>query len=337
MKKHANVAVFIPHAGCPHDCSFCNQRSISGTLSAPTPEIAENEIRKGLEMLGNKAKNAQIAFFGGSFTAIDNEYRTALLKAARPYIGNGAFAGIRISTRPDYIDEKILEQLKYYKVNAIELGVQSMDEEVLNANNRGHSAEDVYKASSLIKSYGFSLGHQMMTGLYKSTEEKEMLTAKKLAEIKPNTMRIYPTLTIKGTRLAELYENGEYIPALLENAVGVCAKLLELFTDKAIDVIRLGLHNDESLCSEIIAGPYHPAFRELCENKIMLKKVIVQINEKAIPKGDINIHVAVGAVSKMTGQKRANIEKLRNIGYNAKIMQSEKLAYLQVDIVKPLF
>ncbi|MBR7061045.1 MAG: radical SAM protein [Eubacterium sp.] len=193
MKK-GNISIFVPHLGCPKQCSFCNQKTITGKQNQPTPEDVEKALETALKRRGYEY---EIAFFGGSFTAIDRQYMISLLEAAFPYIENGSVKGIRISTRPDCIDTETLDILKKYGVSSIELGAQSMDDEVLQANLRGHTAKDVENASKLIKEYGFELGLQMMTGLYKDTDEKAIETAKKIIALKPETVRIYPTVVLK--------------------------------------------------------------------------------------------------------------------------------------------
>ena len=199
----ANVSVFVPHNGCPHKCSFCDQRHITGCVSQPTSEDVKATLNIALNSLKEKSKDAEIAFFGGSFTAIDRAYMLELLDSTKEYIDT--FKGIRVSTRPDAIDDEILSILKSYKVTSIELGAQSMVDDVLLSNERGHNVEDVRKASKLIRSYGFSLGLQMMTSLYKSSEEDDIYTAQEFIKLKPDTVRIYPTVVLNNTTLADLY------------------------------------------------------------------------------------------------------------------------------------
>ena len=255
-----------------------------------------------LSLEENKGK---IAFFGGSFTAIDRTYMLSLLDATKKF--RDKFCGIRISTRPDYIDKEILDILKSYGVTSIELGAQSMSDDVLLANDRGHSAESVFKSSELIKNYGFSLGLQMMTGLYKSDIQKDLYTAETFAKINPDTVRIYPTVIMKDTKLAELYLNGEYTPYSLEKSVNLCSKLIELFEKNNIKIIRLGLHYSDSLVNNSYGDNYHPAFKELCENKLFYDKFI----EKAKDFPDLNeiktVVINSKSLSKFLGQKRSNV------------------------------
>ena len=215
--KHSNISIFVPHNGCPNACTFCNQREITGQSYQPVPQDVINAVNIARQY--SDTKNTEIAFFGGSFTAIPRDYMLSLLEAAYPFVKSGEFYGIRLSTRPDCINEEILDILKSHGVTAIELGTQSMCDDVLTANKRGHSALDSVNASLLIKKYGFSLGLQMMTGLYKSSDEKDIYTAHKIADLQPDTVRIYPTIVMRGTELAQLYQNGLYIPQTLETAL----------------------------------------------------------------------------------------------------------------------
>ena len=317
-------------------CSFCDQFKITGRLAQPKEkdidEAIENSKIKKLnsEKLNSEKLNTEklntenlkinegkvfreIAFFGGSFTAIEKNYMENLLACAYKHIKLGEIDGIRISTRPDCIDDDILETLKFYGVTSIELGAQSMVDKVLFFNNRGHSAEDVVKASRLIKKYGFELGLQMMTGLYMSSFEDDLFTAREFIKLSPNTVRIYPTLIMKGTKLEYFYEKGDYNPMGLDCAVELCAKLLCLFNSNNINVIRLGLHSSEGINKNLVAGPWHPAFRELCESKILVNRcidLIKKLNYENIP---ISITVPPRDVSKIIGQKKCGIKKIMGI------------------------
>ncbi len=321
--KHINVALFVPHEGCPHMCSFCNQKTISGSAEKLTKEDIDNAVSIAV-LKEYDRENSEIAFFGGSFTAIDEDYMTYLLECAYPYVKNGMFRGIRCSTRPDAINEKVLGILKRYGVTAIELGAQSMDDGVLAMNDRGHTAEDVVKASEMIKQHGFELGLQMMTGLYGDTDEKTVATAEKIIALRPETVRIYPTVVLEKTRLELLYRNGEYTPQSVENAAEICSELLSMFDASGIRVIRLGLHSGGNVDEGYVAGAYHPAFREICESRIYLKKCQKQIKEKNC-RGSVKIFVNPSEISKMTGQKRSNILFLEQQGIHAKVFPDESL------------
>ena len=276
--------------------------------------------------MGENTRNAEIAFFGGSFTAIDREYMLSLLEAAKPYINS--FKGIRISTRPDYIDDDILILLKKYNVTTIELGAQSMRDEVLAANSRGHSARQVREAFKLIRSYGFNAGLQMMTGLYKATPELDMLTAKEFVKLNPDCVRVYPTVVIKDTELAGLFKSGEYKPYTLEESIDLCADILKLFYDNNIDVIRVGLHYSDSLVKNSLFDNYHPAFKELCESKILFDNVKKQLTDYK----NIRIYVNPASVSKLIGQKRSNIIELNSLGYSVSVDKDPSLLKYEVRV-----
>ena len=248
------------------------------------------------------------------------------------YIDKGLFAGIRISTRPDCINEEILGILKLYGVTSIELGCQSMDDRVLEMNNRGHSAEDVVKSAKLIKEYGLEFGVQMMTGLYGDNDEIAIETAKKLIALSPDTARIYPTVVLENTELERLYKSGQYKPQTIDEAAELCSKLLLMFHENDIKVIRVGLHSGGNVEEGFVAGAYHPAFREICESRIYLRKVLDEINRQAIPKGDITVTVGTSFVSMMSGQKKANSEKLKEMGYNLKIKQDKNMKKYEIEV-----
>lgn len=267
--------------------------------------------------MGENTKYTEIAFFGGSFTAIDRDYMLSLLNATRNYIDK--FKGIRISTRPDCINDEILEILKSYNVTSIELGAQSMDDVVLNANNRGHSALDVIKSSKLIKKYGFSLGLQMMTGLYMSDVQKDIETAKAFIALKPDTVRIYPTVIMKNTDLAKYYLDKTYTPYTHEQSVNLCAKLIVMFENAEIKIIRLGLHYSDSLVTNSYGDNYHPAFKELCESKIFFDKFIGIVNKRDVDKENFKVVINSKSLSKFLGQKKSNYNSLLNMGYRFEI------------------
>lgn len=317
--KHANVAIFVPHNGCPHQCSFCNQRSITGQQTQPDPQDVLAAVQIAKSSMGEQTHGAEIAFFGGSFTAIERGYMCALLQAAAPFVKDHAFAGIRISTRPDAIDDEVLSLLKEYGVTSIELGAQSMDDSVLILNQRGHTAEQVREASKKIQSYGFSLGLQMMTGLYCDTPNGARETARQLAALRPDTVRIYPTITMRGTDLAEKYQSGVYQPMPLEDTVALCADLLDFFEEQQIKVIRLGLHSTPELERDMLAGPWHPAFRELCDSRRIMNRIFAYCKEHRVPQGEITVYVNPACISKAVGQSKSNLKKLRELGYTAQV------------------
>lgn len=328
--KHINVALFVPDEGCPHRCSFCNQKTISGKTKALKIEDIERAVETALSSAD--CNEGEIAFFGGSFTAIDREYMLSLLRKAKEYLDKGLFKGIRISTRPDCISEEILSVLKEYGVTSIELGCQSMSDEVLRLNERGHSAEDVVKSAKLIKEYGFEFGVQMMTGLYGDSDEEAVRTADKLIALRPDTARIYPTVVLENTRLCELYRKGEYKPQTLDEAADLCAKLLLMFHKADIRVIRLGLHSGGNVEEGYVAGAYHPAFREIAESRIYLGKITEAIEKNNIEKGDLEVTVGSRFVSMAAGQKRYNISKLSEMGYRVKLIQNTNYKKYEVSV-----
>ncbi len=314
--KHSNISIFIPHSGCPNLCSFCNQRTISSKEAPPSAAEVSALLREACPKLKDP-QNTEIAFFGGSFTAIPRDYMLSLLEAAKPFLTEYGLAGIRISTRPDRIDEKILTLLKEYGVTSVELGAQSMLDPVLSANGRGHTAEDVRRASAMIKESGFELGLQMMTGLYKSTPDGDRFTAEEIISLKPDTVRIYPTVILEGTRLAELYRSGEYVPVPFDEEAELCAGLLLRFESEGIKVIRLGLHSSEKVGSEAVGGYYHPAFREICMSINFRRELEKRIDSA----GNYTIYVNPGSVSLACGHKKSNIAYFEKKGIKIKIRQ----------------
>lgn len=324
MKK-GNISIFVPHNGCPQQCSFCNQKTITGKQCQPTADDVEKAVQIALK---RKGYTYEIAFFGGSFTAIDRDYMVLLLKTAHKYIDNTRITGIRISTRPDFIDEAVLDILKQYGVTAIELGAQSMDDEVLVANMRGHNAQDVINASKLIKSYGFELGLQMMTGLYMDTDEKAIETAKKIIELEPATVRIYPTVVLKGTHLAKLYDDEVYNPPTVDDAANLCTRLIPMFENAGISIIRLGLHSSEDIKKNMVAGAYHDSFGEIVQSRFMLNRVLKQ------PPANYEIMVNSRSVSKLKGQQKRNIYFLMEQGYNIKVTVNDNVAVDDIKIIR---
>jgi histone acetyltransferase (RNA polymerase elongator complex component) len=308
-KRHV-IPVFVPHLGCPNDCVFCNQRRISGRLLPATPETVRQAVEDA-DFLKDDGTGKQLAFYGGSFTAIPPAEQDALLEAALPFIEKYKNAGIRISTRPDHIDEETLRRLKTRGVATIELGAQSMDDDVLRASGRGHTAADTVNAARLVRESGFELILQMMTGLPDDTPEKAIRTARQLIALRPDGVRIYPTVVIRDTKLHEMWLRGMYREHSVEDAVGLCANLYVLFEEAGIPIIRLGLNPTEELSAgDAIAGAYHPAFGELVLSRVFLNRARVLLAGKGCIK-DVVLGVSPGRISAMTGHKRSNIEALR--------------------------
>ncbi len=310
--KHGNVAVFVPHAGCPHQCAFCNQKRISGTLTPPRGEDVQRLLQQAVDaMRKHRPQQAQIAFFGGSFTAVPRAYMLELLDAAQPFLAE--FSGIRISTRPDAVDDEILAMLRRKGVTAIELGAQSMREEVLLRCGRGHTAQDTRDAAARILDHGFVLGLQMMTGLPGDDDAGALSTARQLLALGPQEMRVYPTLVLRDTPLAEAYTAGQYRPQTLDEAVALGARLLQQIEAAGVRVLRMGLHDDH-LAESVLAGPYHPAFRALCESRLYYENAC-----RAMAAAGGRIHTLIvhpKGVSSLIGQRRENLLALerRNAG-----------------------
>lgn len=315
--KHRNVSLFVPHEGCPHACTFCNQKAISGQTKALTEDEIRLACQTALQSEGYLSQNSEIAFFGGSFTAIPEEKQIFYLESVQEFIGDGKFGSIRISTRPDCISEENLAILKKYNVKNVELGAQSMSDEVLTANKRGHTAAHTENAVRLLRKHGFGVGLQMMTGLYKSTPETDLFTATEFVRLQPDTVRIYPTAVLENTPLSDLYKSGDYTPQTLDEAVMLCAELLTMFHENNIRVIRTGLHAGGDVQGNLLAGVFHPAFGELCEGEIYFNKMQKALDGK--PQGNYTVFVSPTEFSKAVGQKRKNLIRLSEQGYVCRI------------------
>ena len=318
MKKQYIIPIFVPHLGCPNDCVFCNQKSISGQTKQVTKEDVKKIIEDHLKYVKENSI-VEVAFFGGSFTAIEEEKQVELLNTAYEYVKEKKVQSIRISTRPDYINKEILKRLKKYKVKTIELGVQSANDYILKKAGRGHTFEDVKKASKLIRFYGFKLGHQMMVGLPESTTLDEINTAKQLIKLKPKMIRIYPVLVIKGTKLEKDYNEGNYKALTVTQAVEICKELVKMFTKKKIDVIRIGLQPTDTISdptnenSEVVAGPFHPAFRQLVESGMWYDVIVDKIKKLNAKVKEVEVIVNPQDVNNVVGQRRENISNLKNV------------------------
>ena len=319
MKKQYIIPIFVPHLGCPNDCIFCNQKSISGQKSNMTKEKAKEIIENYLKSIDKENAQIEIAFFGGSFTAIEEERQEELLQVASEFVKSGQVESIRVSTRPDAIDKKILKRLKKYKVKTIELGVQSSNNYILKRINRGHTFEDVKRAAKLIRWNGFRLGVQMMVGLPESTTIDEINTAKELIKLKPKMVRIYPVLVIKNTPLEKELEKGTYKPLTVVQAVEVCKEIVRLFHDKNIDIIRIGLQPTDEISepgsekSEVVAGPYHPAFRQLVESGLWYDTILAKIKQLNVKVKKVQVTVNPQDANNVIGHKRENVEKLKEL------------------------
>lgn len=312
MKKNYIIPIFIPHLGCPNDCIFCNQKKIAKDYDAQKEENIKNDIEKYLALYEGK-KDIELAFYGGSFTAFDYPLMLSYLKLANTYIERGLIDSIRISTRPDAISEEILDELEKYKVKIIELGAQSMNDEVLAALKRGHKALDTIRSAKMIKDRGFTLGLQMMTGLYKSTKDMDVATAEAIAELEPDFVRIYPTLVIKDTELVGKLEDGSYKPLDVDEAVDTLKSIVIIFEAKDIEIIRIGLQTTDNiqLGKDVVAGPFHPAIRSLTYEAIYLDIIeeFIEINKIT---NDFTIISSKKVASFLSGSNKSNRKKIYN-------------------------
>lgn len=320
MRKY-NIPIFIPHEGCPHDCLFCSQRKITGVQTSVSPSGAKQQIKDYLATIPNNDCEIEIAYFGGSFTGLDIDLQREFLEAAASF-NDPRIIGIRMSTRPDYITPEILEQCLEFGVTAIELGVQTTDDKILELNRRGHKFSDVVNAAELIKKHNIGLGLQMMLGLYGSNPDADLKTCRDIISLSPQSTRIYPTLVLSGTGLEALYKNGRYAPYDLDTAVEISAQCLEEFRAANVTVLRIGLYPSDDLRADgnIAAGPFHPAFGELTENAVYRRKIEADIIEKGLRNCLYQISAEPSEVSKIIGQKSCNkIYFKENYGIEIKV------------------
>lgn len=339
MTRHYIIPIFVPHFGCPNDCVFCNQRKITGLSTNLSQEDAKKIIIDHLSSF-KEDSFIEIAFYGGSFTAIDLEIQKELLNVAYSFKKEGRVNEIRLSTRPDAIDEKILSILKEFGVDTIELGVQSLDDYVLSQSDRGHKSSHVYKAVDLIKDFDFKLGLQMMIGLPGDSREKSIYTGEKFIDLKPDCVRIYPTLVIKNTNLEKDFLNKTYKPLTLNGAVELSTILLMMFKINNINVIRVGLQPTENiqLGKDVVAGPFHPAFRQLVEANILKTIIDNELDKRknSIYKKDLIIESNSKNISNIAGQKSSNIKYFRE-KYNLRKIKlytrdlDEKFIHIKID------
>lgn len=305
--RHINIPVFIPHLGCPNQCVFCNQRTISGVKKFEVSSV-KSIIDTALSTVTDD-DYAEIAFFGGSFTGIDRSLMIELLEIASFYVKAGKVKSIRCSTRPDYIDEEIIEILKKYQVRVVELGLQTISDEVLLKTKRNHTAEDERRACALITGAGITLVGQMMIGLPGATPEDEIKTAEFIVSMGASAARVYPTVVFHETELCDMAKDGRYTPLSLDEAISRTAEVVKIFRSAGVKVIRVGLHASENLASEqtYFAGPNHAALGELVENKIYFDKIVTEANKLSLDSDTvIDIKVPKGALSKAVGQKKQN-------------------------------
>lgn len=305
----AIIPIFIPHAGCPHQCVFCNQRTISGQKTAAV-EGAKEQINKWLEWVKPSLEN-EAAFYGGSFTGLDLALQKELLALTDELLGRKVIGSVRLSTRPDYIDEKRLELLRAHGVKLVELGVQSLDDSVLQKAERGHTAQQVTEAVALLKSYGFKVGVQLMVGMPSQNFASVKATVEQVLALNPDIARIYPLLVIKGTPLAKSYVAGEFEPLTLEEAVRQAAYVYRKLSEAGVKIIRVGLQPDDELCVEgnIIAGPFHPAMGELVQSYLLREQLTPRILDEAKLDGEAVLILCPRVLeSKVRGLRNGNLK-----------------------------
>ncbi len=317
MKKQYIIPVFIPHLGYENDCIFYNQNSINGKREKMTKKEVKEIIETNLKNLKEEDAQIEIAFLGGSFTAIDNKEQEELLQIGYEYIEKGIVDSIRISTKPNYINKEVLKKFKKYKVKTIELDVQSANDYILKKSNKTYNFKDVKKASKLIRWNGFKLGHQMMIGLPESTRIDEINTAKKLIKLRPKMIRIYPVLVVKNTKLEQDLKEGRYEALSVIQAVEICKQLVRMFDNKKIDIIGIDLQNTEEISNsieeknEIVAGPYHPAFRQLVETSMWYDAVLEKIKKLNVKVKQVEVIVNPNDANQVIGYKNENVLKLK--------------------------
>jgi histone acetyltransferase (RNA polymerase elongator complex component) len=330
-KRHFTIPVFIPMEACPFHCIFCDQNRITGKMTVPSLKDVINILHQHLTTLPEKNAEIEVGFFGGTFTGLPPVKQRAWLDAILPFIENGRIHGIRLSTRPDFISREVLDLLSEYQVKTIELGVQSIDNEVLKRSGRGHTSYDTESASKMILSAGFSLGLQMMIGLPGDTREKSIATAKKIVELGASEARIYPVIVIKGTLLEELFQEGKYIPLELEEAIETTKNVMRIFDESDVRIIRIGLHPSEGLLNrnDYVAGPFHPSFRELVMTSVWTDRFAGLLNEKSgstieIRVNPADLHHAIG----YSGKNRKLFEKhFRTVKFRTDPEVKEKTFY----------
>lgn len=308
------IPLFIPHLGCPHCCIFCNQHTITGTSGqTPSPDQIQQEVNRFLKYGKREPSTTQISFYGGSFLGLDQETILSLLGAAMTFVRERKVDSIRFSTRPDTVVDKTLDLLDGFPVSTVELGVQSMHDRVLALAGRGHRASDTVTAAGLLKDRGYELGLQMMVGLPEDSDDGAMQTARRMVALKPDFVRIYPTLVLKGSPLAAWFESGRYLPMPLASCVSLVKQLYLFFKSHHIPVVRMGLQASDGLTDNgnLLAGPYHPAFGHLVHGEIVLEAIssVLERMEKQVNRLTIRAHPSM--VSRVQGLNKRNISQLK--------------------------
>lgn len=324
-KKQITIPLFIPHSGCPHCCVFCNQWSVTGVTEKVTTEAIRDTIMKYLSNKPETVERVEIAFFGGSFTAIPADEQMGYLSAVQPYLESGVINSVRISTRPDCIDNKRLELLRGYNVETVELGVQSFSDDVLKASGRGHTSSDVDGAVKMLKDNGFRVGIQLMPGLPDDSFERSIYSAERTVRLSPDDARIYPAVVLKDTAMERLYNEKRYSPLTLEGAVDICSKIYGMFNENGINVIRIGLHPMDMSAENVISGPYHAALGFMVKSRYR-RGVLETVLMSAVSPGDnrkkISLLIPEKLKEEYIGMKRCNII------YLEKKFSIEKIEYM---------
>ncbi|GAB4345943.1 MAG: radical SAM protein [Desulfobulbaceae bacterium] len=307
------IPVFIPHEGCPHACVFCNQHSISGRTGGPIdPDEVRAIVHTWLARCRRERERVQVGFYGGSFTALPIQRQGELLGAAEGFLAREEVHSLRISTRPDCIDPATVQRLREARVATVELGVQSLDDRVLRACGRGHTARHVREAVTCLREGGMEVGLQLMLGLPGQTFLSLMRTAREAAALKPDFVRIYPVLVLRGSRLERDYTENRYRPLTLSRAVAQSAWMKDFFLSRAIPVVRLGLQAGPELEKNLIAGPYHPSFGEMVDSRRMLRRTRRLL--AAAPPGKVILEINGKDRSIFHGHRSANMERLTGLG-----------------------
>lgn len=334
MKKHVNIPIFIPHYGCPNACVFCNQKKITGKPSFERDAVIR-EIDEALSTVEAELDETELAFFGGSFTAIPLEEMTELLSISDIYLSSGRISSVRLSTRPDAISPEILDVLKAHGVKTIEIGIQSFSDEVLTASKRGHDAKASENACTLIKRYGFRLIGQMMVGLPSSSVSDEIMTAERICSLGADGARVYPTVVFPETELDRMRECGIYSPLDTEEAIERTSEVLSVFAEHNVPVIRIGLCSNETLHDERYANNYHPSVGELAINRVYLKRMRALLEGYSEKSAVFN--VAKGRISQAIGQKKTNVETLKKkFGlFDIRVRESSDMSGLEITLLKP--
>jgi histone acetyltransferase (RNA polymerase elongator complex component) len=308
------IPVFIVHQGCHHRCSYCNEERAVGDYPSRITEASFRETVYS-HLVSNRRKKGpvQIAFYGGTFTGLDKEYQRELLETAGGFIREGLVDSIRISTRPDYIDEKSLDILKRFSVNTVEIGAQSMMDNVLRLSRRGHLSSDIRRAVGLLKERGFETGMHLMAGLPGDSFDGFAETVQETIALRPDTVRIHPTIVFSGTELAEAFTRGDYRPLTMPEAISACKYALGKFTAAGIPVIRLGLQSTPEMerKGSIVAGPFHPAFRALVEEAVFFDMASLLLSGLSVRGRDITFSVSPQDMSSFRGQKNGNISAIK--------------------------